>query len=100
LAVADVLREFKKKEYLLNFRREAACLYCSELRQWILPENFNIDDQVYVEEMEMPDADRMIYAISLVQGPKGYLIDACNVYMDNISAEMMEKLKPNQFPAW
>jgi hypothetical protein len=41
----------------------------------------------------MPDTDRMLYAISLLHGAKGFLIDACNAYMDNISAEMLEKLK-------
>jgi hypothetical protein len=38
----------------------------------------------------------MLYAISLSQRGKGLLIDTCNVYMDTISPEMMQKLKLNK----
>jgi hypothetical protein len=92
----DVLNELKKKAYKLEFRREASCIYCDELQQWILPADFNVDEWYYVGETTMPDADRMVYAISLLDGPKGFLIDACNAYMDNISPEMLAKLKPEQ----
>jgi hypothetical protein len=52
-------------------------------------ENFNVDEPYYFEEIETPDADRMLYAISLSQGVKVFLIDTRNVYMDNISREMI-----------
>jgi hypothetical protein len=56
-------------------------------------ENFNVDEPYYFEEIETSDADRILYAISFSQGVKGFLIGTCNVYMDNISWGMMEKLK-------
>jgi hypothetical protein len=96
LAITEVLNELKRKEYKLKFEREATCLYCNELHLWIMPENFNVDESYYFEEIETPDADRMLYAISLSQEVKGFLIDTCNAYMDNISPEMMEKLKLNR----
>jgi hypothetical protein len=92
LPITDVLNQLEKKDYKLKFRREATCLYCNELRQWIMPENFNIDESYYFEEVETPDADRMLYAISLSQGIKGFLIDTCYVYTDSISPEMLQKL--------
>src|SRR5438045_7869151 len=95
LAITDVLNELKRKEYKLQFIREPTCLYCTELRQRIMPEHFNIDESYYFVEIETPDEERMLYAISLSQGLKGFLIDTCNVYLDNISPEMMEKLKSN-----
>lgn len=93
LISTDVLNELKKKAYKLEFRREASCIYCDELQEWILPADFKVDEWYYFGEASMPDADRMLYAISLLHGPKGFLIDTCNAYMDNISAEMLEKLK-------
>jgi len=96
LAITDVLTELKRKAYKLKFRRDAVCLYCFELQELIMPEDFTVDESYYFEEIETPDADRMLYAISLSQGVKGFLIDTCNVYMDNISPEMMEKLNSNK----
>jgi hypothetical protein len=94
--VIEILNELKRKGYKLEFRREAACIYCFEWQQWIMPANFTVDDYYYFEDILNPDAERMLYAISLSQGSKGFLIDACNAYMDNISPEMMQKLKLNK----
>jgi hypothetical protein len=90
-----VLTELERKEYKLEIRRDAVSLYCFELQQLIMTANFTVDESYYFSEIESPDADRMLYAISLLNGIKGFLIDTCNVYMDNISPEMMEKLKSN-----
>ena len=60
-----------------------------------MPANFKVDESYYFEVLTDPDADRMLYAISLSQGGKGLLIEVCNVYMDNISPEMMLQLKLN-----
>ncbi len=93
LLITEALNEVKARGYKLKLRRETTCLYCFEWRQWIMPENFDVDESYYFEEIETPDADRMLYAISLSQGVKVFLIDTCNVYTDNISPEMMQKLK-------
>jgi hypothetical protein len=91
--ITDALSELRRKEYKLELRREATHLYCNELHQWIMPENFTVDESYYFEKIESPDADGMLYAISLSQGVKGFLLDACTVYTDNISPEMMKKLR-------
>jgi len=95
LFLAAVLSELKRRNYKLKFKRETTCLYCFELDDWIMPENFMVDESYYFEEIFNPGADRMLYAISLSTGGKGFLIDTCNVYMDNISIEMIQKLKPD-----
>ena len=94
--ITEVLDKLRRKEYKLNFRREATCLYCFQSQEWIRPEGFTVDKYYYFEDILNPDAERMLYAISLSQGGKGFLIDACNVYMDNISPDMMQKLKLNK----
>ena len=90
--ITETLIELKRKGYKLKFRREAACIYCFEWQQWIMPANFTVDESYFFEEIENADAGRKLYAISLLQGGKGFLIDASNVYMDNISPEMAQRL--------
>ena len=94
--ITEVLNKLKSKEYKLNFRREATCLYCFQLHEWVNPEGFTVDQYYYFEDILNPDAECMLYAISLLQGGKGFLIDTCNVYMDNISTEMILKLQLNK----
>ena len=92
LLLTKTLNELKRKGYNLEFTREATCIYCFEWQQWIMPANFTVDGSYYFEEMVNPDADRMLYAISLSRGGRGFLVDTCGVYADNISQEMMQKL--------
>lgn len=94
--ITEVLNKLKRKEYKLKFRREATCLYCFQLHEWIQPEDFTMDKYYYFEDILNPDAERVLYAISVSQRGKGFLIDTCNVYVDNISPEMMQKLKLNK----
>lgn len=89
----QTLAGLKNQGYQLSFRREAACIYCFELQEWIMPDDFNVDESYYFEDVRNPDADRILYAISLSDGSRGFLIDTCNVYSDNISDEMERKLQ-------
>jgi hypothetical protein len=89
----ETLGDLKTRNYDLKFRREATCIYCFEWQQWIMPSNFTVDDSFYFQHTINPDADRILYAISLSGGLKGFLIDTCDVYTDNISIEMTKKLK-------
>lgn len=91
--ITEALNELKRNDYKLKFRREATCLYCCELQEWIMPEDFTVDKFYHFEETLNPGAGRMLYAISVSQSIKGFLIDTCNVYADNISIEMAQKLK-------
>lgn len=94
--ILEKLDKLKRKEYTLKFRREATCLYCFQLHEWIQPEDFTVDKYYYFEDILNPSAERMLYAISLLQGGKGFLIDTCNVYTDNMSTDMKQKLKLNK----
>ena len=91
--IDEMLAKLKRREYKLKFRREANCLYCFQLGEWIEPDDFIVDKYYYLEDIFNPDAERILYAISLAQGGKGFLIETCNVYADNISPAMMQKLK-------
>jgi len=93
--ISKMLNLLKKRGYKLDFRREATCIYCIELNEWIMPEDFSIDEYYYVQDIASPDADRMLYAISIPLERKGLLIDACNVYRDNISPAAVPCLNIN-----
>lgn len=93
LLFMETLNELKRAGYELEFRRETTCLYCMELQWWVMPDKFKVDESFYFESVLNPDAGRMLYAISLSHGMKGFLIDTCDVYADNISLELLHKLQ-------
>lgn len=95
MSLTDMINALKAQGYELKFRREATCLYCIELNYWILPDAFSVDKYYHFENNTFADGDRILYAISAINGPKGFLVDTCFVYEDNISHEMAEKLKWN-----
>ena len=102
-SINETIAGIKSRGYQLKFRREATCLYCIELNRWITPDSFNVDEHYYFEDVSNMDRDRTLYAISFLQGLKGFLVDTCFVYEDNISTEMSQKLKleyalPATFP--
>jgi hypothetical protein len=91
-ALMEKLKELKSKGYELEFRRVATCIYCLEWQQWIMPAHFIVDDAHYFEGVLDPNADRLLYAISLSRGGRGFLIDSCTVYRDNIGLKMVHRL--------
>ena len=93
---SKTLTQLKARGYDLSFRREATCLYCDELASWITPDAFVVDEQ-YLFEDAVPDGDRTLYAISTVKGFRGFLVDTCLVYEDNISPEMQQKLQEQDY---
>jgi hypothetical protein len=92
MILRKTLSHLRERGYYLQFRREATCLYCSELELWITPDGFLVDEQYRFEDV-IPDGDRTVYAISTIEGIKGFLVDTCFVYEDNISVEMQRKLQ-------
>jgi hypothetical protein len=63
-----------------------------------MPDGFMVDEFHHVSESEYPDGERTVYAISSIDGLKGYLVEPSFVYEDNISLDMLQKLKWNYAP--
>jgi hypothetical protein len=82
--------------YELKFRREATGLNCVDMSCLITADNFSVDEYYHFEDPSNTDRERTLYAVSSVQGLKGFLVDACFVYEDNISPEMARKLSWDQ----
>ncbi|HTE24978.1 hypothetical protein [Flavitalea sp.] len=93
VSVTKTLDDLKREGYQSKFRREPTGLCCIGLKVWITPEQFSVDNCYYYEDISNPDADRVLYAITTSLGIKGILVETCGAYMDNISEEMIEKLK-------
>lgn len=91
-SIDDLLDKVKRQGYQLEFRREADCLYCIELNCRVTPDSFIVDEYYHFEYPSDPDRDRILYAISSAQDLKGFLVDTCFGYEDNISPEMFQKL--------
>ena len=92
-AINERVTELRNRGYQLQFRREATCLNCIELSCLLTPDSFNVDDYYHFEDALNTDKERTLYAVSSPGGLKGFLVDTCFVYEDNISAEMAQKLK-------
>lgn len=89
-AVADL--ENRGYEYDFNLAQD--CLECKALDLQLMPEEFEIDEFYRFEGMTDPADSAVIYAISSPVGNlKGVLIDAYGVYAENISPELLDKLK-------
>jgi hypothetical protein len=99
MGITEVLNKVKRKNYSLKFRREATCLYCFELSEFIMPEDFTVDEYYYFQVISNPAEDRILYAISSSEGIKGFLVDTHRVYMDNVSPEMLHKLEFEELTA-
>lgn len=92
-SIRQILEGLKDQGYRLSFRRDATSIYCIESLELLTPDEFSVEETYYFEDVASPDADRIIYAISLADGRRGYLVDTCHVYSDNISYEMEQKLQ-------
>jgi hypothetical protein len=67
---------------------------CKSLDLQLMPEEFEIDEFYRFEGMTDPADSAVIYAISSLMGNlKGVIIDAYGVYAENISPELLDKLK-------
>jgi hypothetical protein len=90
--ISEIINDFRNRGYQLEFRREATCLYCIGLSFVMPPENFTVDEIFHFADASNTDKERMLYAVSSIHALKGFLLDACSVYDDNISPEMAQKL--------
>ena len=92
-SIDKIVTDLRNRGYNVKFRREATGLNCPELSYLLTPDNFSVDEYYHFEDASNTDRERTLYAVSSTQGLKGFLVDACFVYEDNISPEMSRKLQ-------
>jgi len=91
--LSDALNDLSKRGYVHNFNIECDCLKCASLELRLNPNEFEIIEFYRFEGDSNPDDEEIVYAISSKDGIKGTLVNAYGIYSDEISGEMVKKLK-------
>jgi hypothetical protein len=91
--VTDALNGLKEEGYDLDFNLKVDCVECESPNIQLYPADFAIDKFYRFEGASNPDDSAIVFAISSKNGLKGTLVDAYGVYADNLSDEMIKKLR-------
>jgi hypothetical protein len=92
--LSDAVADLEKRGYEYDFQLSADYIECKAIDLKLMPEEFEIDEFYRFEGMTDPDDSAVIYAISSPVGNlKGVIIDAYGAYAENISPELLDKLK-------
>lgn len=92
--LVDALNALRQQGYTEDFNLEKNCLSCREGKFKLFHDEFQIDKFFRFEGASNPDDQSILYAISSPKhGIKGTLVNAYGIYSDEITDEMLEKLK-------
>jgi hypothetical protein len=92
--VTQALSELAKRGYTINFNLSGDHLSWIEEGTHLRPGEFNIDEVYRFEGDTDPGDEMVVYAISSGhKGIKGILVNAFGIYSDQISDDLMAKLK-------
>ena len=92
--VTQAVSELGKRGYTINFNLSSSHLTIPEHGINLNPDEFNIDEIHRFEGETDPGDEMVVYAISSdSKGVKGILVNAFGVYSDQISDDLMAKLK-------
>ena len=92
--LTDAINELRQQGYVDDFNLERNCLTCRQGQFRIFHDEFRIDKFFRFEGASNPDDQSILYAISSDKhGLKGVLVNAYGIYSDDITDEMVSKLK-------
>lgn len=92
--LSEAITALKKQGYTEDLNLEENCLECIAGKQKLMPEDFVIDKSFRFDVDEDPSDQSVLYAISSAKhGIKGLLVNGYGVYSDDMTNEMLEKLK-------
>lgn len=95
--VTEAVADLGDRGYKLNFNLSKAYLSCADQDMHLRPEEFHIDETYRFEGDTDPGDEMVVYAVSSEsRGVKGILVNAYGPYSDEISAELVAKLKASQ----
>ncbi|WP_158799484.1 phosphoribosylpyrophosphate synthetase [Pedobacter sp. L105] len=97
--LTEAVSDLGKRGYEYDFTLAQDCIECKSLDLQLMPEEFEIEEFYRFEGMTDPDDSAVIYAISSPVGNlKGVIIDAYGAYAENVSPELLDKLKISHEP--
>jgi len=92
--VTAALTDLDNRGYNLDFNLTSEALECKSINLQLMPEEFEIEEVYRFEGMTDPADSSVVYAISSnLSNLKGVLVDGYGVYAENISPELLNKLK-------
>lgn len=93
----EALSDLKKEGYVEDFNLKQNCLECRDGEYRIFHNEFEIDNYFrFEDEDSSPDSSSILYAISSEKyGLKGTLINSFSIYSNDLTDEMLNKLKFN-----
>jgi len=92
--ITAALADLDSRGYQLDFNLTPDALECKEIDLRLMPEEFEIDEVYRFEGMTDPADSAVVYAISSNVGNlKGVLVDAYGAYAENVSPDLLDKLK-------
>jgi hypothetical protein len=91
--LSEALNDLAKRGYVHNFNIECDSIKCSSLELKLNPDEFEITEFYRFEGDSNPDDQEIVYAIESKDGIRGTLVNAYGIYSDEISGEMVKKLK-------
>lgn len=92
--ITDALTDLDSCVYNLDFNLTAESLACKSVNLFLTPEEFEIEEVYRFEGMTYPADSSVVYTISSYVGNlKRVLVNGYGVYAENISPELLNKLK-------
>ncbi len=91
--LSEALSDLEKRGYTHNFNLECDCIVCKSIDLKLNPEEFEITEYYRFEGESDPDDSEIVYAITSKDGVKGTLVNGYGIYSDDISDELLSKLK-------
>ncbi len=91
----DALDDLKKAGYVEDFNLKQNCLECRDGKYRIFHNEFEIDNYYrFDDEDSSADSSSILYTISSEKyGLKGTLINSFSIYSNDITDQMLSKLK-------
>ena len=91
--LSEALSDLEKRGYTHNFNLECDCIVCKSIELKLNPDDFEITEYYRFEGESEPDDSEIVYAITSKDGVKGTLVNGYGIYSDDISDELLSKLK-------
>ena len=91
--LSEALSDLEKRGYTHNFNIKCDCIVCKSIDLKLNPDDFEITEYYRFEGESDPDDSEIVYAITSKDGVKGTLVNGYGIYSDDISDELLSKLK-------
>jgi len=91
--LVDALDGLRERGYTEDFQIKPDGMEWTEQQTLLSPADFEITEVYRFEGISDPGDNSIVYAVEGKKGLRGVVIDAYGMYSDNLSADMLEKLR-------